>query len=651
MKTLRKYLLRPRVACVLISAVVLAAVLIVRAQGWLQVPELLVYDHLVKGRTLLESKDDRIVLIGITEDDLKTYGYPLSDRELAKVLRGIDAQKPVVIGMDLYRNLPEPRDKAGFADLDVTLKELKRVLGITRLDYFAGPPSLDEEPDRVATNNLPKDFDGLFRRGLLIGEHKLEEPVPSLSLALTLAYLREVNVPYDFVLGPDGKEEMRLGRAVIPRLTGNAGGYAGVEPPDYEYLCDFEAPRRFLNVRDLDRQNTPYDYSAGQVLRGEIPEGALTGKIVFLASVMESIKDSKPTPVDNNLRGVEQHIMMTHQLLNAALDGVAPISWWPEWAEVLWIAGAALLGGVVGLLLNSPWKVAPTLSLALAGFYFTGSFGFSLRMWIPIAAPMLACAVAATLVTSLVAYLESMERGMMKSIFSRHVSAAVVDALMDSREQFVDGGRLKPQRLVATVLFTDLKGFSTTSERMDPATLMDWMNDYFDGIASRVDMSGGIIDKFIGDAIMGVFGIPVGRKTEAEMDLDAKSAVECALAMRAELARLNEEWRAEGRPTTAMRIGIHTGSLVLGSVGSKERLEFTVLGDTVNTAARLEGAGKDVGNDTAGTECTILISDATCQRLHGGYVTRLLGPLSLKGKADQVIVHSVISSNQQPAEK
>lgn len=648
MKTLRKYLLRPRVACVLISVVVLAAVLIVRAQGWLQVPELLVYDNLVKGRTLLESKDDRIVLVGITEDDLKTYGHPLSDRELAKVLRGIDAQKPAVIGLDLYRNLPEPRDKAGFAELDAALKELKRVVGITRLDYFAGPPSLDEEPDRVATNNLPKDFDGVFRRGLLIGEHKLDEPVPSLSLAVTLAYLREVNVPYDFVAGPGGKEVMRLGKTVFPRLTGNAGGYVGLEPPDYEYLCDFEAPRRFRNVRGSDRQNTPCDYSAGQVLRGEIPEGALTGKIVFLATVMESIKDSKPTPVDNNLRGVEQHTMMTHQLLRTALDGVAPMSWWPEWAEVLWIAGAALVGGGAGLLLNSPWKIAPALSLLLVVLYFAGVFAFSQRVWIPIAAPILACAVAATLVTSLVAYLESMERGLMKSIFSRHVSSAVVDALMDSREQFVDGGRLMPQRLVATVLFTDLKGFSTTSEKMDPATLMDWMNDYFDGIASRVDVFGGIIDKFIGDAIMGVFGIPVGRKTEAEMDLDAKHAVECALAMRAALARLNAEWRAEGRPTTAMRIGIHTGELVLGSVGSKERLEFTVLGDTVNTAARLEGAGKDVGEDAAGTECTILISDATCQRLHGGYDTHLIGPLNLKGKADQVIVHSVLSSTKEP---
>jgi adenylate cyclase len=259
---------------------------------------------------------------------------------------------------------------------------------------------------------------------------------------------------------------------------------------------------------------------------------------------------------------------------------------------------------------------------------------------------MICCTLAAAIVTSLVAYLESAERGMLKTIFSKHISGPVVDALMKDRDQFLDGGRLKPTRVTATVLFTDLKGFSTTSEAMEPAALMEWMNEYFDGIATHVDNCGGIINKFIGDAIMGVFGVPVGRTTEAEMDTDAKNAVDCALAMRASLLKLNEGWSATGRPTTAMRIGIHPGALVSGNVGSEARLEYTVLGDTVNTAARLESAGKDVAQNTEGMQCMILISDATCQRLHGGYVTRPLGAINLKGKAVQVVVHSVISKKQ-----
>ena len=648
MISISKMLHRPPVACAVISLLVLTVILAVRHYRGLQVPELLIYDHLVGARTQTDSRDDRIVLIGMTEKDLIDYGYPLPDRELAKIFRMIDAQKPVVIAVDLYRDLPEPRNREGYAALESAFRELKSIIAIERVEFFKGPPALADEPDRIVANNLKRDDDGVFRRGILAMEKGFDEPFPTISLAATLRFLETKNVEVSFVPGPDGKQVIKLGNTIIPRLTGHSGGYVCSEPGDYEYLCDFEAPRHFKFTKTLEEvsKNTSHDYSFGQVLRGEIPKEALAGKIVFMATVMESIKDSNPTPVNNNLRGVEQHIMMTHQLLRAALDGVAPMTWWSEWSDALWIALAVALGGIVGLLLHSPWRIVPALALLLSAFYFTGAFAFSHRVWIPIAAPMMGCTLAAALVTSLVAYLEGAERGMMTTIVSKHMSGPVLDALMEHRDQFLDGGRLKPQRVVATVLFTDLKGFSTTSEKMDPATLMHWMNDYFNGIATHVDNSGGIINKFIGDAIMGVFGVPVARTTEAEMDTDARNAVECALAMRASLQKLNEEWRTTGRPTTAMRIGIHTGAVVSGSVGSDERLEFTVLGDNVNTAARLEGAGKDFVHDAEGAECTILISDATCQRLHGAYVTRLLGPLSLKGKADQVVVHSVISKKE-----
>jgi adenylate cyclase len=112
--------------------------------------------------------------------------------------------------------------------------------------------------------------------------------------------------------------------------------------------------------------------------------------------------------------------------------------------------------------------------------------------------------------------------------------------------------------------------------------------------------------------------------------------------MRRELKQLNIGWTARGLPNCAMRVGIFTGPLVAGSIGSADRLEFTVLGDTTNTAARLESAGKEVEVDDLTRECTILIGDATWKRLHGRFVTQLVGPMSLKGKANQIIVHSVL---------
>lgn len=649
MKTLSKLLHRPTIACLVISLLVFGAILGVRAAGWLQRLELTVYDQFIQSQSKPDSKDNRIVLVGMTEDDLVKYGFPMDDATFAKVLENVDAQGPVSIGIDMYRDLPEPRDKSKYPALEAALKKLERVTAIQRVGYVQPPPALADKPERLAANNLPVDFmvDGYYRRGPLFIEPAGADSIPSLSLALTLQYLDAKKITYEFVeQGAGNSPLLRLGKTTFPRVTPNTGGYVGHKVYDYEYLMDYEAPMSFRVQGDGGKtgRDTPYDYSFGEVLEGKVPKDAFKGKIVLLATVMASIKDSNPTPIDGNLRGVRQHVMMIHQLLGAALDGVKPRTWWPEWAEVLWIMAATLLGGYLSVTLRSPWKLAPALLLLLAGIVGLGWWMFAgPRVWILVAAPGLGAFIAATFVTSFIAYLEKSEKGAMQHLFSKHVSSTVVDALWEQRDQFLDGGRMKPERVTATVLFTDLKGFSTTSEKMDPATLMSWMNEYMNDVAKHVDANHGMINKFIGDAIMAVFGVPVFHHKEEEIDQDAENAVKCALAMRAELHRLNIGWKERGLPTTAMRIGIYTGPLVAGSMGSAERLEFTVLGDTVNTAARLESAGKDAPFDERTAECMILIGESTFRRLHGKYLTTPIGEMALKGKADKIMVHSLIS--------
>ena len=648
-KAVSKALHRPSVACGIISLLVLAVVLGVRARGWLQRPELLAYDLCVRWFSEPASTDDRLALIGMTEDDLDKYGYPLDDGKLAQLLTNLDGLEPCVIGLDLYRNLPEPRDGRLYPQLDAALRKLKRVIVIKRIGYFAAPSALDDEPERTVANNLPKDFhvDGSYRRGPLAIAIGVPRPVSSFSLALAARYLEEHGVEIEPVEVPGHPEAplFRLGKTVFPRLTPDAGGYVGLPVGDYEYLADYQAPRRFrVDSRGQYGRDTPYDYSFGEVLEGKIPPAALRGKIVLVATVMQSMKDSNPTPIDDNLRGVQIHAMLVHQLLRAALDGVPPLTWWPEWAEIAWIAAFTLLGGALSLWLRSPWKLAPALGVVLGALHVAVWFSFHHRVWLLLAAPAIGCFVTATFVTSFTAYLERLERDTMQSLFSRHVSTKVADALWAEREQFLDGGRLKPQRLVATVLFTDLKGFSTISEGMDPPSLLSWINEYMTGIARHVDGHNGMVNAYVGDAIMAVFGAPVPRTREEDIDQDAVNAVECALAMRHELKQLNAGWAARGLPVCAMRVGIFTGPLVAGSIGSAERVEFTVLGDTTNTAARLESAGKEVETDETTALCTILIGDATWKRLGNRFITKLVGPMSLKGKANQIIVHSVLSA-------
>lgn len=652
MKWIRKALHRPPVACAVISLVVLSAVLALRAKGWLQRPELIAYDFMVKRHSKSTATDDRIVLIGMTEEDLTKYGYPLDDRKLAQVILGLDRLDPCVIGLDLYRDLPEPRSKEFYPELEAAFKKVTRLMAIERLGYFKAPLALTDEPARIVPNNLPRDnpedgLDGYYRRGPLAFETRGEQARPSFSLAVTLQYLEFKHLEYAI----EGSEELpliRLNKTLFPRLDPNAGGYVGLTVEDYQYLADYQAPRRYrVNIprvkgKDMEQKDAAYDWSFGDVLEGRIPADALKGKIVLMATVMHSIKDSNPTPIDADLRGVHIHATLVHQLLEAAINGKAPMTWWPEWAELLWIATFTGVGGVLSLFLRSPWKLAPALLGVLAVLGWVVWHAFQSGTWLLVAAPALGCFVTATFVVSFIAYLERSERDTMQHIFARHVSSDVVDTLWEARDQFLEGGRLKPQRLTCTVMFTDLKGFSTISEGMEPGDLMNWMNEYMDAVARHVDLHDGVVNSYIGDAIMALFGAPVAHTKEEDIDRDAVNAVHCALAMRGEMEKLNEGWTTRGMPNVAMRIGIYTGPLVAGSLGSADRLVFTVLGDTTNTAARLEGAGKELDVNEYTKYCTILIGDATLQRLGDRFVTEYVGPMSLKGKANQIIVHSVL---------
>ena len=169
LKTLGKLLHRPPVAAAFISLLVFTAVAAVRAYGLLQKPEFIAYDSLVAKRMKPSSVDDRMVLVGMTEQDLKKYGYPMPDDQFANVLRKVDSQKPAVIGMDIYRDLPEPRDRLHYAALESALKELKSVIAIQRVGFVEGPPALygPDDINRIAVNNISKDstIDGVCCNG------------------------------------------------------------------------------------------------------------------------------------------------------------------------------------------------------------------------------------------------------------------------------------------------------------------------------------------------------------------------------------------------------------------------------------------------------------------------------------------------------
>ena len=243
---------------------------------------------------------------------------------------------------------------------------------------------------------------------------------------------------------------------------------------------------------------------------------------------------------------------------------------------------------------------------------------------------------------------EKGQKEIMRKLFEKHVSPEVAEAVWQQRELFLEGGRPRSQKLTVTVLFTDLKGFSTVSEKMDPQALMDWLNGYMDKMTKIVMDHGGIVDDYFGDAIKVNFGVPLPRKTEAEIRQDAFNAVNCALAMDEEMVRLNRVMMEQGLPMLRMRVGIYTGPVVAGSLGSADRLKYTTIGDTVNTASRLESFDKDLTLPHLETSpCRILIGETTLRYLDEQFATQKVGELSLKGKDEKITAYCVLGRADQ----
>ncbi|MCC6414812.1 MAG: HAMP domain-containing protein [Opitutaceae bacterium] len=216
------------------------------------------------------------------------------------------------------------------------------------------------------------------------------------------------------------------------------------------------------------------------------------------------------------------------------------------------------------------------------------------------------------------------ERDRVRDLLDKNVSPEIAAQLLR------DGAVLGGEERVVTVLFADLRGFTTLSETLPPRELIALLNRFLERMSAEIERHGGVIDKFIGDAIMAIFGAPVAQTDAADQALRA------ALAMERALSDFNIELLAEGRPALAIGIGINTAPVVAGNIGSHRRLNYSVVGDGVNVAARLEALTRHAEYRT-----TILVSDATLSAGTGHYQTRNLGAVIVKGRAEPVQIHAL----------
>ncbi len=224
---------------------------------------------------------------------------------------------------------------------------------------------------------------------------------------------------------------------------------------------------------------------------------------------------------------------------------------------------------------------------------------------------------------------ERKQKGMIKGMFSQYVSSTIVDDLIANPDSMQLGGR----RRNLTIFFSDIAGFSTFSENKEPEDLVSFLNEYLSEMTRCVFENKGTLDKYIGDAVMAFWGAPIPFEDHAYY------GCKCALEMRARLSELREKWKAEGQPVIRARMGINSGDMVVGNVGGTQRFDYTVMGDNVNLASRLEGANKQYGT-------YIMVSESTYELVSDKFFFRELDFLVVKGKTKPIKVYELLGYNK-----
>ena len=625
--------------------------LCLRSLGFLEGPELKTYDAYLRLAGDRQGSSQPVVMVEYTETDEAKFGFPLPDDRLADLFEVLTGKGAVAIGLDLIRDRPEPQtdDRAAFERLSRIMRENRSIIGIrkdrtsTFGTAFGPPPALADRPEQTASAAILPDADEVIRRGLLHLTRESGERQPSLALTLAARYLANKGMAIDW----RRDDHLVLADNSIQPFSPDASGFYRQSSgfgSGHQTLLTFPAcAKGFERHRIADLLGAPADGID------------LDGRIVLIGNTVRAARDAFDIPVacadmiGGEMFGLHLHGHIISQLIGLAdgtlepLESTAQRLGSPLVSAVIdggWIWLWTGLGGLIALLLPSPlWLVlgsaAGLLILSASTFWMFSAAGW----WLPVLPSGLGFVLALTLAIAYVMTRARSEREHIMTLFSGVVSKGVADSIWRQRDH-AEGEALK--LMTATVMFTDIKGFSTISERLAEPVLADWLNDYIAAMVDIVAQHGGVIEKFAGDGLTIEFGVPEPRGTEAEIDADARAAVNCALAMAAALPGLNTAWEAKNLPAIGIRVGIHTGPLMAGVIGSADRWQYSIIGDTANTAARLESYAKDdpkLGGDVG--SCRILISDATYRRLGNNFSTEWIGEANLRGKASTIGVHRV----------
>jgi adenylate cyclase len=458
-------------------------------------------------------------------------------------------------------------------------------------------PVLSRAAEGAGYFNIFPDPDGTVRWAPLVIQYQ-DRYYCALSLAVLQKYLD--NPPLGLRIAEFGVEQMRLGNLPIP--TNEEG----------RLLIKYRGP-----------QKTFPHYSATDVIHGRIPDGAFRGKIVLVGATAIGIYDIRVTPFEHVFPGLEIHA----NVIDSILQG--DFLHRPNWITLVDILVIAVLGLALGALLH---RVRAHWGALIGGALFLsilvlGKILFEARgVWMNLTYPTLNLGFIYLGVTGYRYMTEEKEKKKIRGAFQYYLTASVVEEMLKNPDKLKLGGEKKD----LTVLFSDIRGFTSISEQMTPEGLVKFLNEYLTTMTDIVFKYDGLLDKYMGDAIMAIWGAPLDQPDHV------KRACLAALDMVEELHRLQKKWSAEGMPYLNIGIGVNAGPMVVGNMGSDRRFDYTVMGDSVNLGSRLEGLNKTYGTN-------IIASEMTFEKVREEFLGRELDLVRVKGKDRPVKIYELLS--------
>ncbi len=649
--------------------VVIAALYLADPQP-LKIAELNLYDQHFQLRGPRPG-NDKVVIVAIDEASLREIGrWPWSRSELTELVGRLDAAGAAVIAFDIILNEPEKSGEERAArriaerlsargvatepvrrELDAAIREadtdrklaeaIRKSGRVVLAAQFTLSPALPAEPPARVGQPMKSalaSFKNPGDRGLLPPLNAKAQAAEGFPIPPLLAAARavgHVNMDAD----PDGStrrealviesrgyyypslalETVRVARGVDPFKLQLEFGRA-VRLGDVVIPIDWRA--RTL----IDYAGPPQTFrhiSAGDLLQGRVPAQRLRDRIVFIGATAVGTYDLRVTPFSPDFPGVEKHANVAANILEGRFI-TQPVQ--------LELVAAA---GIVFFPLRLAWMLPPLRPVTSLGaavgvwlaFFGATHWAFRHGLWLPMIYSSLALGVTWVAITVYRFLTEERQRLFTKRAFQQYVSPEVVERIVADPAALQFGGELRE----LTVLFSDIRDFTTFTEKHDPQEVVRMLREYLTRMTEQVLAEQGTLDKYIGDAVMALFGAPVALPNHAER------ACRAGLAMAAEVERLQAKWTAEGKEPFRIGIGINTGQMVVGNLGSEQLFDYTVIGDEVNLGARLESLNKEYQ-----TAKHIIISEGTYEAAKGTIEVRRLGEVTVKGKTRPVVVYELL---------